>query len=308
MHSKYWGRKTHWPAPAKLNLFLYITGQRDNGYHDLQTLFQFLDYADTLTITPNHSGEISILPEIEGVALEDNLIYRAAKSLLDAAKATQKYSISDLETLGAQIELEKILPMGGGLGGGSSDAATTLVALNFLWGFNFSLNELAQIGLKLGADVPVFVKGQAAFAQGVGEDLTPVTPKQDWYLVVKPDQHISTADIFTHKDLTRNTPKRPLNQLLESNYENDCEKIVTLLYPKVASALSSLLQYAPSRLTGTGACIFATFSSKEDALRAQQALTTKEELDPNAEVFVAQGINTSSLHLALESYLSQDAL
>ncbi|MGB2078757.1 MAG: 4-(cytidine 5'-diphospho)-2-C-methyl-D-erythritol kinase [Vibrio sp.] len=290
---------TDWPSPAKLNLFLYITGQRDNGYHDLQTLFQFLDYGDTLSIAPNQLGTIEISPQIDGVAEQDNLIYRAAMALKDYAISqalTQKSrtdEINHLKSLGAHIQLKKVLPMGGGLGGGSSNAATALVALNHLWQLNISLDVLAQIGLALGADVPVFVKGFAAFAEGVGEKLTPVETKQSWYLVVKPDVHISTAEIFTHPDLTRNTPKRPLNQLLEQNYENDCEKIVTLLYPKVAQLLSWLLQYAPSRLTGTGACLFSEFDSKQ---AAQDVL---EQLDPSVEAFIAQGVNQSSLHQTL---------
>lgn len=289
---------TSWPSPAKLNLFLYITGQRPNGYHDLQTLFQFLDHGDTLTITPTHDSKITITPEIPNVALEDNLIYRAAIALKDLA--IQKMKRNELiDELGAQIQLEKILPMGGGLGGGSSNAATTLVALNVLWQFNFSFDELADIGLTLGADVPIFVRGFAAFAEGIGEELTPVEPKEKWYLVVKPDVHISTADIFTHPDLPRNTPKRALNQLLTQKHENDCEKIVTLIYPKVAQLLSWLLQYAPTRLTGTGACLFSEFDSK------QAASKVLAQLDPSVEAFIAQGVNHSPLHTTLNGMFNK---
>ncbi|WP_205743976.1 4-(cytidine 5'-diphospho)-2-C-methyl-D-erythritol kinase [Grimontia sedimenti] len=268
-----------WPAPAKLNLFLYITGQRDNGYHDLQTLFQFLDYGDTLSITPNDSGEVTLSPEIEGVPVEENLIYRAAMAIKEKTGCT----------LGAHIHVEKVLPMGGGLGGGSSNAATTLVALNHLWETRLSVDELTGMGLALGADVPVFVRGTTAFAEGVGELLQPAEAEEKWYLVAKPEVSIATAKIFGHPSLTRNTPKRTLNALLAANYENDCEKIVRELFPEVDKAISWLLEYAPSRLTGTGACVFAEFENEEDA-RA-----TLNKLPDWLTGFVARGVNTSPL-------------
>ncbi|WP_159738184.1 4-(cytidine 5'-diphospho)-2-C-methyl-D-erythritol kinase [Vibrio atypicus] len=277
---------THWPSPAKLNLFLYITGRQENGYHELQTLFQFLDHGDDLTITANESGEITLTPAIPGVALEDNLIWKAATAL-------QKQSGCQL---GAHIELNKVLPMGGGIGGGSSNAATVLVALNYLWQTELSDDELAGIGLKLGADVPVFTRGFAAFAEGVGEKLTKTSPDEKWYLVVRPNVSIATVDIFTHPDLTRNTPKRELATLLDSDYGNDCEKIVRMLYQEVDKQLSWLLQYAPSRLTGTGSCVFAEFSSKKDA---QNVLET---LSDNVSAFVAKGRNLSPLHETLAKY------
>ncbi|SJL82302.1 4-(cytidine 5'-diphospho)-2-C-methyl-D-erythritol kinase [Vibrio palustris] len=284
---------TVWPSPAKLNLFLYINGQRDNGYHELQTLFQFLDHGDQLTITSTSDSEITLSPALPNVPLEDNLIYRAARSL-------QTYTQCQL---GAHIELEKRLPMGGGIGGGSSNAATTFVALNHLWGTGCSDDELAQLGLALGADVPVFIRGLAAFAEGVGEQLTPVTPNEPWYLVIRPNVSIATKDIFTHPDLPRSTPKRSLSQLLAAPYENDCEKIVRLLYPEVDNKLSSLLQYAPSRLTGTGSCIFAEFSS------AEQAHTALAKLDTNSvSAFIAQGRNTSPLKEALAVYQTAKTL
>ena len=198
---------THWPSPAKLNLFLYITGRRNNGYHELQTLFQFLDHGDELTITANQSGVITLSPDIPGVTLHDNLIWQAATALQRATDCG----------LGAHIELNKVLPMGGGIGGGSSNAATTLVALNYLWQTKLSDDELANIGLKLGADVPVFTRGFAAFAEGVGEELTKAEPAENWYLVVRPNVSIATADIFNHPKLTRNTPKRALATLLDKN-------------------------------------------------------------------------------------------
>ncbi|MDD1792628.1 4-(cytidine 5'-diphospho)-2-C-methyl-D-erythritol kinase [Enterovibrio makurazakiensis] len=274
-----------WPSPAKLNLFLYITGQRENGYHDLQTLFQFLDFGDTLSITPNDSGKITLSPDIDGVTVEENLIYRAAIALQSASGST----------FGAHIHVDKILPMGGGLGGGSSNAATTLVALNHLWHTALSTDELAQMGLALGADVPVFVRGVTAFAEGVGEVLTPAYAEEKWYLVAKPDVSIATAKIFSHPNLTRNTPKRTLNALLAGNYENDCEKIVRELFPKVDKAISWLLEYAPSRLTGTGACIFAEFENEDDAR------LTLNNLPDWLTGFVARGVNTSPLLTTLKA-------
>ncbi|WP_318485245.1 4-(cytidine 5'-diphospho)-2-C-methyl-D-erythritol kinase [Photobacterium leiognathi] len=277
---------SQWPAPAKLNLFLYITGQRPNGYHDLQTLFQFVDYGDTLTITPRRDNQILLTPAIEGVKTEDNLIYRAAEALRQAANCD----------LGADIHIDKILPMGGGLGGGSSNAATTLVALNHLWQTNLYVDELAEIGLKLGADVPVFVRGTSAFAEGVGEKLQPAEPEEKWFLVAKPDISIATVDIFTHPDLPRNTEKRSLDALLRGVYENDCEKIVRSLNPEVDQALSWLLEYAPSRLTGTGACVFSEFNTQEEANAILKILPDW------LHGFVAKGVNTSPLMTALAAH------
>ncbi|EIN5960908.1 4-(cytidine 5'-diphospho)-2-C-methyl-D-erythritol kinase [Vibrio cholerae] len=279
---------TVWPSPAKLNLFLYITGRRANGYHDLQTLFQFLDHGDELTITANNSGNITLSPALADVALEDNLIYKAAMALKNAAQSP----------LGADIQLHKVLPMGGGIGGGSSNAATTLVALNYLWQSGLSDDQLAEIGLALGADVPVFTRGFAAFAEGVGEELSAVEPEEKWYLVVRPAVSIATKDIFAHPQLVRNTPKRDLASLLATPYENDCEKIVRSLYPEVDKQLSWLLQYAPSRLTGTGSCVFAEFSSRKDA----QAVFA--QLSDNVLAFVAQGRNVSPLRKTLADYQS----
>ncbi|EJL6305306.1 4-(cytidine 5'-diphospho)-2-C-methyl-D-erythritol kinase [Vibrio cholerae] len=279
---------TVWPSPAKLNLFLYITGRRANGYHDLQTLFQFLDHGDELTITANNSGNITLSPALADVALKDNLIYKAAMALKNAAQSP----------LGADIQLHKVLPMGGGIGGGSSNAATTLVALNYLWQTGLSDDQLAEIGLALGADVPVFTRGFAAFAEGVGEELSAVEPEEKWYLVVRPAVSIATKDIFTHPQLMRNTPKRDLASLLATPYENDCEKIVRSLYPEVDKQLSWLLQYAPSRLTGTGSCVFAEFSSRKDAH------AVFAQLSDNVLAFVAQGRNVSPLRKTLADYQS----
>ncbi|MDY4280333.1 MAG: 4-(cytidine 5'-diphospho)-2-C-methyl-D-erythritol kinase [[Pasteurella] mairii] len=273
------------PSPAKLNLFLYINGKRADGYHELQTLFQFLDFGDWLEIDVQDSAEIRLTPEIPGVPLEQNLIYRAARLLQQVTGCRQ----------GAKIHLDKILPMGAGLGGGSSNAATTLMALNALWQTGLSVQQLADLGVQLGADVPIFVHGKAAFAEGVGEKLTYCQPPEKWYLVLKPDISISTAVIFQEPDLPRNTPKRSLQQLLAEKYENDCQKVVLDHYSEVEETLRWLLKYAPARLTGTGACVFAEF---EDEQSAQAAFSNK----PDAYFgFVAKGLNISPL----SSYLGK---
>lgn len=272
------------PCPAKLNLFLYITGKRTDGYHELQTLFQFLDYGDWLEINVRPDGKICLSPELPNVKEEDNLIYRAAKMLQQKTDCT----------LGADIHLDKILPIGGGVGGGSSNAATTLVALNYLWKTCLSLAELATLGVKLGADVPVFVHGKAAFAEGVGEKLTDCEPPEKWFVILKPKTSISTAAVFACPDLPRNTPKRPLAELLVKEYGNDCEKVVRNYYPEVEETLSWLLKYAPSRLTGTGACVFAEFHDEKSA----QAVF---EMKPDSvSGFIAKGCNRSPLHQWLD--------
>ncbi|ECF5975489.1 4-(cytidine 5'-diphospho)-2-C-methyl-D-erythritol kinase [Salmonella enterica subsp. arizonae] len=280
---------TYWPSPAKLNLFLYITGQRADGYHTLQTLFQFLDYGDTLHIEPRRDGEIHLLTPVNGVENEDNLIIRAARGLMKAALESGRLPAGS----GADISIEKRLPMGGGLGGGSSNAATVLVALNHLWQCGLSVDELAKLGLTLGADVPVFVRGHAAFAEGVGEILTPVNPPEKWYLVAHPGVIIPTPVIFKDPQLPRNTPKRSIDTLLKCEFSNDCEVIARKRFREVDAALSWLLEYAPSRLTGTGACVFAEFDTEPCA---RQVL---EQAPEWLNAFVAKGVNLSPLHRAL---------
>lgn len=272
------------PAPAKLNLFLHITGRRADGYHNLQTLFQFVDYGDELAFRVRTDNELSLTPEIEGVAAEDNLIIRAARLL-------QKTSDSPL---GADIRLTKILPMGGGLGGGSSDAATTLLALNHLWKLGLSLDELAELGVSLGADVPVFVRGQAAFAEGVGEQLTPV-PELDepWYLIVCPQVHVNTGKIFQHEGLTRDTDPINIRTALRQGGRNDCQQVVTMLYPEVGNALNLLNKFSFAKMTGTGACIFSSFGSEKEALRVS------DQLPAEYVAFVAKGSNLSMTHKVL---------
>ncbi|MDM2737968.1 4-(cytidine 5'-diphospho)-2-C-methyl-D-erythritol kinase [Citrobacter sp. Ct235] len=280
---------THWPSPAKLNLFLYITGRRADGYHTLQTLFQFLDYGDTISLEPRSDGEIHLLTPVDGVAHEDNLIVRAARLLMKTAAESGRLPAGS----GADIRIEKRLPMGGGLGGGSSNAATVLVALNNIWQCGLSPDELAALGLTLGADVPVFVRGHAAFAEGVGERLTPVEPAEKWYLVVHPGVSISTPMIFNDPDLPRNTPKRSIETLLKCEFSNDCEVIARKRFREVDAALSWLLEYAPSRLTGTGACVFAEFDTES---RARQVL---EQAPEWFNGFVAKGVNLSPLHQSM---------
>ncbi|HII0647318.1 TPA: 4-(cytidine 5'-diphospho)-2-C-methyl-D-erythritol kinase [Salmonella enterica subsp. enterica serovar Yopougon] len=280
---------THWPSPAKLNLFLYITGQRADGYHTLQTLFQFLDYGDTLHIEPRRDGEIHLLTPVNGVENEDNLIVRAARLLMKVASESGRLPAGS----GADISIEKRLPMGGGLGGGSSNAATVLVALNHLWQCGLSIDELATLGLTLGADVPVFVRGHAAFAEGVGEILTPVNPPEKWYLVAHPGVSIPTPVIFKDPQLPRNTPKRSIDTLLKCEFSNDCEVIARKRFREVDAALSWLLEYAPSRLTGTGACVFAEFDTEPCA---RQVL---EQAPEWLNAFVAKGVNLSPLHREL---------
>lgn len=272
------------PAPCKLNLFLHINGRRADGYHLLQTIFQMLDVGDELHFTPNHSSEVNLRcsdPSLNGT---DNLIYRAAMLLKPLAAVDA----------GVDIFLDKRTPMGGGLGGGSSDAATTLHALNVLWNLGLTLQQLAELGLKLGADVPVFVHGQTSFGQGVGEDLQPIALPERFFLVVTPDVHVSTAEVFTHPDLIRNSEPLTFGSVLDSEWRNDCQPLVERLYPLVALTLQWLVEYAPSRMTGTGASVFAEF---QDELSARRALA---DLPANCRGFVARGVNQSPLLTVLE--------
>lgn len=273
-----------WPAPAKLNLFLHITGRRADGYHLLQTLFQFVDYGDTLTFTPRHDGVIRHLNPLPGVDVEKDLVVRAARAL-------QQQSGSHF---GVDIGIDKRLPMGGGLGGGSSDAATTLVALNRLWGSHWRNTELATLGLSLGADVPIFIHGEAAWAEGVGEQLTPVAPPEPWYLVIDPRVHIDTATIFQSAELTRTCSPITIRAFLEGAGGNVFEPVVRRRYPEVAHAIDWLTQFAPTRLTGTGGCLFAHF---EDRASAELVVA---QLPDRWRGFVTQGRNRSPLLERLE--------
>ena len=276
------------PAPAKLNLFLHVTGQRENGYHDLETVFQFLDYGDTLDLSTNETGQIQLLTPITGIKHSDNLIVKAA-TLLQKKTQCEK---------GVQIRIDKILPMGGGLGGGSSNAATVMLALNALWELNLSIETLCTLGLQLGADIPIFLHGHAAFAQGVGEIFSPITPTEYWYLISKPACSISTQAVFTSPDLPRHTPPLSLAKLDIDLCQNDCQTMVIKHYPEVANLLAWLVEYAPSRMTGTGACIFSRFNSKKEAIALQNKLPDK------IESFVAKGINRSPLLDAIDGIVN----
>ena len=276
------------PSPGKLNLFLHITGRRANGYHELQTLFQFFDYGDTLHFTPNNDGQIRLTCDVPELAGDDNLIMRAARLL------QQQYTPSS----GVDIHLDKVLPMGGGVGGGSSNAATTLLALNHLWQLDLSHETLCDHGLGLGADVPVFVAGKATFAEGVGELFSPAHPQEHWYLVAKPDCHVATGAVFTHPDLPRNTPVISSSGYTFEGTHNDCEALVKKQHPEVANTIERLLEYAPTRLTGTGACVFCPFDTQQAASRALQYLLGGS--DEGVSGFVAKGMNISSTHLALD--------
>lgn len=271
-------------SPAKLNLFLHITGRRADGYHNLQTLFQLLDYGDEMSFSTRSDGQITLSPDLPGVPFEDNLIIKALRKLLPYAPAHA----------GVDIHLHKRLPMGGGIGGGSSNAATTLVALNHLWECGLNRQQLLALGLSLGADVPVFINAQTAWAEGVGEALEPIKMQPKWFLVVQPDCHISTAEIFLHKDLTRDSSAIKVAAFLERGGKNDCEALVRKLYPAVDKAITWLQKFdRNARMTGTGACIFASFESAEEAQHVQALL-------PNdLSSFVAQGVNTSPLYKLL---------
>jgi 4-diphosphocytidyl-2-C-methyl-D-erythritol kinase len=271
------------PSPAKLNLFLHINGRRPDGYHHLQTLFQLLDYGDELTFSLRSDGLITLSPPIAGVAHQDNLIVRAAVLLQKAAQCR----------LGADITLHKRLPMGGGLGGGSSNAATTLLALNDIWQTGLDIGELAELGLRLGADVPVFVFGHSAWAEGIGETLTSVDLPANWYLVIAPNVQVSTAEIFSQKNLTRDTPVITVAAFLEGGGTNDCQDLVLQLYPQVKEAVDWLSFYSHAQLTGTGSCLFASF---KDEAAANEVLALKPK---HLNGFVARGVNKSPLHAAL---------
>ncbi|MBL4795750.1 MAG: 4-(cytidine 5'-diphospho)-2-C-methyl-D-erythritol kinase [Pseudomonadales bacterium] len=270
------------PAPAKINLFLHILGRREDGYHLLQTVFQILDYSDELKFTYNTTGAITISPDIPGLPTHDNLIWQAAQRLQSSQGVSHK---------GVHIQINKRIPMGGGLGGGSSNAATTLVGLNKLWETNLSTSQLAKIGLELGADIPIFIEGNSAWAEGIGENLTPIKLPSRWYLVVAPNCHVSTANIFQNKELTRNTSPIRIAAFLEGGGQNDCEPLVRKLYPEVDNALIWLSQFGEAKLTGTGACAFVSFQTENDANLALKALP--QEFNG----FVAKGVNQSPLHV-----------
>jgi 4-diphosphocytidyl-2-C-methyl-D-erythritol kinase len=272
-----WDKK--WPAPAKINLMLRITGQREDGYHLLQTVFQLTDLCDWITFHQVNDSSVTLQTPIPGVPEQTDLTVRAANLLKQETGCQQ----------GVCIEVEKKLPMGGGLGGGSSDAATTLVVLNRLWKLGLTEQRLMQLGLQLGADVPVFVFGRAAWAEGVGEKLERIDVPEKWTVIIKPDCHVDTKEIFSVKDLTRNSKSIRIADFLTGQHQNDCLDVVRKLYKPVEKALIDLSRFSEARLTGTGACVFAQFDSEELAKQAY------ESLNRQWQVYLTKGLNRSLL-------------
>ena len=283
------------PSPAKLNLFLHITGRRSDGYHELQTAFQLLDFGDSVELNTRSDNKIVLLESLKGVPDEDNIVIRAAKLL-------QKQQSDKNTVLGADIKINKQIPMGGGLGGGSSNAASTLLGLNYLWKMGLSNDQLAEIGLNLGADVPVFIYGQNSFGEGIGERLQPLVLPKYWFTVIKPPVSVPTAEIFLHSQLTRDTVTIRIAAVFEhlqtpdlaKELRNDCENIVRSEYPEISEALDWLNGLSTARLTGTGACIFARFASLAEA----EAVLA--EMPASYTGFIAQGTDRSTAHQALE--------
>ena len=280
-----WAEK--WPAPAKLNLMLRIVGQRADGYHLLQTVFQFVDLYDWIVFHPVDDGRVSLANTIPGVPELDDLTVRAANLL--------KIEVGCRS--GVCIEVEKNLPMGGGLGGGSSDAATTLLVLNKLWGLQLSFEKLMTLGLSLGADVPVFISGYSAWAEGVGEKLEKISPDEQWVVVIKPECHVNTKEIFSAKNLTRNSKSIKIADFIAGQHQNDCVEVVCQRYPSVRDALVALSEFSEARLTGTGACVFAQFDSKQEAINAYQSLEKS-----GWRVYLAKGLNESPLFSKLKDW------
>lgn len=274
------------PSPAKLNLFLHIMGQRPDGYHEIQTLFQFISLFDELSFTSIRDASITLADTLSNVAETDNLIYRSARLLQQHTQCK----------MGARIRLKKTIPMGGGLGGGSSNAATTLVALNHLWQTGLSTRQLMKLGQQLGADVPVFIAGKTAWGEGIGEKLSPIELPETWYLVLHPDCHVDTASVFKHKDLTRNSPPITIAAFLREGGHNDCETVVRSNYPEVDSALKLLDKFGGAKMTGTGACVFCAFASESEARRAQAEIAKASEI----KSFVVKGLNFSPLTAAMD--------
>jgi 4-diphosphocytidyl-2-C-methyl-D-erythritol kinase len=277
--------ETLWPAPAKLNLFLHVTGRRPDGYHELQTVFHLIDLCDTIAISVRADGRIERPDGPPGVDPEADLTVRAARALQVATGCR----------LGATLRVRKRIPMGGGLGGGSSDAASVLLGLNELWGCRLPVDQLARLGLPLGADVPVFVRGSSAWGQGVGEDLQPLELPESWYVVIHPGVAVGTRDVFQSPELTRNSPIITIRAFFQSGGRNDCEPVVRARFPEVAEALDWLGRFAPARLTGTGSCIFAPCATAIDAERLAARVPDRWTS------YVARGLNVSPVHELLRA-------
>ena len=278
-----------WPAPAKLNLFLQVVGRRADGYHDLQTAFQLVDLCDRLAFEPDPQGQIQRLEGPEAIPPATDLAVRAAETLRATAQAE---GLGDLAAAtGARLYIRKRIPWGGGLGGGSSDAATALKVLNLVWNIGYSDAKLAEIGLKLGADVPVFVHGSTAFGEGLGDKLSPLELPESWFLIIHPGIAVSTAAVFQAPELTRNSPLLTIPGFLASGGRNDCEPVVRARFPQVAEALDWLGSHAPARLTGTGSCIFARF----DSAAAAERIAARVPEQSGWKVWVVRGLTRSPL-------------
>ena len=278
-----------WPAPAKLNLMLHITGRRPDGYHELQTVFQLLDFCDQLAFEITEAAAIERVTGPAEVPPDADLVVRAARALQRATGSP----------LGARIHLKKRIPMGGGLGGGSSNAATTLLALNALWKTGLKIGDLAQIGVELGADVPIFVHGNSAWAEGVGDRLTPLALPARWFLVIHPGVSVATREVFQAPELTRNSPLITIRDFSGSGGRNDCEPVVCARVPAVADAIDWLAKFRPARMTGTGSCIFAAFDSAMDAERVAARV-------PDVwRSWVAQGLDRSPVQATLENLMNR---
>ena len=273
-----------WPAPAKLNLMLRVVGRRPDGYHLLQTVFQFTDLCDQLYFSVRGDGAVVRSNEVAGVAPDDDLVVRAARLLQQEAGCSQ----------GVDIRVEKHIPMGGGLGGGSSDAATTLVALNQLWDCGFDEGRLRKLGLRLGADVPIFIHGHAAWAEGVGDKFREIEPDEPVYLLLSPPAHVDTGQVFRDPELTRNSHRITIRDFLAGEQGNDCLAVVRKRYPAVRQVFDWLDKIADARLTGTGACVFAPCTSRSEA----EALLA--DRPGGVAGFVVRGLNRSPLLAALD--------
>lgn len=269
-------------SPAKINLNLKILGRRNDGYHNIQTLFQILKFGDEMTFSIDSGNKITVDAEQE---IENNIV-------LDAAKLLQEKTSS---AIGCHIQINKKIPLGGGMGGGSSNAATTLLVLNHLWKINLSKTELLEMGRRLGADVPIFILGQSALAEGIGEKLRPIVTEKQWFLIINPHISISTHKIFSHPELTRNSLPSKISAILDGRSDNDCTKLVTKLYPEILEVLDWLKNHGKPKLTGTGACIFCSFKS------SNEANWVLKDLPEKWSGFVTEGVSVSSVHETLDN-------
>ena len=273
-------------APAKINLFLHITGRKTNGYHTLQTVFQLLDWGDEMRFEYTNNRDVTLASSVPGIDDENNLILRAAKCL--SAYVSDRAGNSIIQPqCGVHITVKKRIPMGGGLGGGSSNAASTLLILNRLWNLGLSIDQLTHIGIQLGADTPVFIRGYSAWAEGIGERLTPIDLPKRWFVVLCPDCHVSTAEIFASPELTRDTPAITMSAFFEAEKHNDLQPAVEARYPAVKRALDLLNRSAPALMTGSGACVFAAID--DEATARIIASRCEQEFD----TVVTKGINRS---------------